>query len=505
MLDRKLEIAGDINKNFADDFSDVRNCSSSNSGDEDTNGDIHDIENLLLRRQFVSNCQEPIAHFPKAPLYLERGLGQYLYDDFGRQYLDLVSSVANVGHCNERVVKSAFKQMSTLNTTPRFLHQSIVNLADKITSSLPDELCICYFVNSGSEANDLATLLARTYTNAKDVMVIEDAFHGQTLSMRQLSAIEIRKHGGETFKKHVHVLPLPDTYRGKYQGNSNDPALGKQYADDAIKEMDKIIQNGRKISMFLAETVMSRAGKVILPPGYIKSVFNHTRKLGGICVLDAVNTGLGRLGKEGFWGFEQHDVIPDILVVGGALGNGHPISCLITTDKIAQSFTQSKSAYYNTFGGNTVSTTIALTVIQVTEDDKLQDNAETVGVFLMEELNKLKEKHTLIGDVRGSGLFIGVDLVKNDESKAPNTDKANEIAYRLKDLGILIGQVGAQDNVLSIQPPLCITIDDAKNLIEKLDQVMTEVVTEQNTDIKDLTTMFPTYKQIYPSQKNGKV
>jgi len=431
-----------------------------------------DVKDVATRRNRLIGRATQI-HYPSKPLYIGRGEGAYLYDESGERYLDLQNNVAHVGHCHPKVVKAGAEQLAVLNTNSRYLHTTIIKCAEKLTSLLPHQLQVCFFVNSGTEANDLAMRLAVEYTKHQDMVVLEHAYHGHSVAVIDISPYKF-DHYPDGKKDYVHVVPQPDCYRGKFQGDVEDPELGEKYADEAIRIMDEAVSKGREIGMFIAESMISCGGQMLMPRGYLKKVYSHVRKLGGICVADEVQTGFGRSGKHGYWGFERHDVVPDIIAIGKPFGNGHPVSVVVTTQEIAEAFEKTGVAYFNTFGGNPVSMAIALSVMEVIEDEKLQDNAETVGEFCKELLNKQKDKHPLIGDIRGCGLFVGIDLVLDRDTKEPATELARQVCMNLRDHGVLISRDGPDNNVLKIKPPMVVTKDDMVFFIDQLDKCLSE-------------------------------
>jgi len=414
-------------------------------------------------------------HFPDRPLYIKYGKGTYLYDENDKPYLDLMNNVAHVGHSHPMVVKASNDQLSMLNTNSRFLHNKIIELAEKLRSTLPEKLTTCFFVNSGTEANDLSIRLARTYTKHKDIVVLDDAYHGHSVAVIDISPYKFKPLGEDGQQDFIHVLPRPDSYRGKFRGDNSDPTIGEAYASDAIDIMNEAVKKGRKIGMFIAESMMSCGGQIIFPPGYLKKIYSHVHKLGGICAADEVQVGFGRIGKAGYWAFELQGVTPDIVTIGKPFGNGHPVSCVITTDEVAKAFADTKVAYFNTFGGNPVSMAIALSVMTVIEDENLQENAEVVGNYILEELKKIKETNSLIGDVRGVGLFVGIEFVKDRETKEPATDIAKLVSNRLREEGVLISRDGPDNNVLKIKPPMVITKSDVDVFIKKLEHILLQI------------------------------
>jgi 4-aminobutyrate aminotransferase-like enzyme len=329
---------------------------------------------------------------------------------------------------------------------------------------------VFFFVCSGSEANDLALRLARTHTRRRDTIVIEGAYHGNLTSLIEISPYKFDGPGGEGAPPHVKKVPLPDVYRGPYK--SGDPEAGVKYARHVERAIEEIKKEGRLPSAFICESFMSSAGVIEFPPGYLQNAFRHARSSGAICIADEVQVGFGRLGTH-FWGFETQGVVPDIVTTGKPIGNGHPLAAVVTTPEVAASF-KTGMEYFNTFGGNPVSCAVGLAVLDVLEKENLQTNAFEVGRFLRSGLEELKERHPLIGDIRGSGLFFGVELVLNRLTLEPAAAEAAYIVERMKDKGILISTEGPFHNVLKIRPPMVFEKADAVRLINVLNEVLTE-------------------------------
>jgi 4-aminobutyrate aminotransferase-like enzyme len=369
---------------------------------------------------------------------------QYLFDDEGRRYLDAYNNVAHVGHCHPRVVAAALEQMRTLNTNTRYLHDLIVRYAEQLTATLPEPLRVCYFVNSGSEANELALRLARAHTKARDLIVLEHAYHGNTTTLIDISPYKHDGPGGSGPPAWVHKAPLNDS----------------QKVNDAVARLKT---EGKKLCGFIAESMPSVAGQIVLPTDYLKESYEAVRGAGGVCIADEVQTGYGRIGTH-FWAFEHYSVIPDIVALGKPIGNGHPIGAVITTPEIAESFDNGME-FFSTFGGNTVSCAIGLAVLQAVQEEKLQQHALTVGDHLLAGLRELQRSHEMIADVRGSGLFIGVELVKDGK---PATREADDIVNHLRDEGILLGTDGPNHNVIKLRPPMPFSHADADLLLAVL-------------------------------------
>jgi 4-aminobutyrate aminotransferase-like enzyme len=380
-------------------------------------------------------------------LEIVSGTGAYLFDRTGGKYLDLVNNVAHLGHSHPRVVAAAHKQMLTLNTNTRYYNQNAIEYARALAGTLPDPLSVVFFVNSGSEANDLALRLAQTHTKAKGMMVLEHAYHGHITSIIDISPYKFNGPGGEGCPDHVRVAPIPDAYKGIHRGEGS----GDKYAADfasALKTLDQ------PLCAFISESIVSSGGQVPLAPGFLKQAFATTRAAGGLCISDEVQIGMGRMGKT-FWGFELHDVVPDIVSMGKPIGSGHPLAAVVTTPEIANSFITGME-YFNTFGGNPVSAAIGQTVLDVIVDESLQRNALTVGNYLMDGVRELGNSIEYIGDVRGSGLFIGVEFVTDRQTQAPGTQITKDLIEFARENGVFLSSDGPADNVLKIKPPMII-------------------------------------------------
>ncbi|KAM9426188.1 ethanolamine-phosphate phospho-lyase [Pholidichthys leucotaenia] len=429
-------------------------------------------ETIDLRKKYIGpSCQ---IFFSRDPIKIVRAKGQYMYDEQGQRYLDCINNVAHVGHCHPDVVKAGAQQMEQLNTNSRFLHDNLVAYAEKLQATLPDKLGVCYFVNSGSEANDLALQLAQQYTGHKDIITLENAYHGHVSSLIDISPYKFHQMSDFKQRPFVHVAPSPDVYRGKYRADHPDPATA--YADEVKAIIDKAHKKGGKIAAFIAESLQSCGGQVIPPAGFFQQVAQHVHKAGGVFIADEVQVGFGRVGSH-FWAFQLQgeDFVPDIVTMGKPIANGHPMSCVITTKEIAEAFMSSGMEYFNTFGGNPVSCAISLAVLDVIEKEDLQGNALCVGGYLTSMLEKQKEKHPLIGDVRGCGLFVGVELVKDRLKLTPAIAEAQEVIYRLKKEHILLSADGPHRNVLKFKPPMCFTTEDVDLVMEKMDLILTDL------------------------------
>jgi 4-aminobutyrate aminotransferase-like enzyme len=395
---------------------------------------------------------------------------QYLYDETGRRCLDAFNNVPHVGHCHPRVVKAGQEQMSLLNTNTRYLHDLVNRYAEKLCALLPEPLRVCYFLNSASEANELALRLARSHTGARDMIVLEGAYHGHTTGLIDISPYKHGGPGGSGAPGWVHTALIPDGFRGPYK--YGDPGIAEKYAAHVGEIIAGLSARHIALSGFIAESCPSVAGQVFLPKGYLEIVYSLVRKSGGVCIADEVQTGFGRIGTH-FWGFESQGVIPDIVVLGKPIGNGHPLAAVITTPDIAASFANGME-FFSTFGGNTVSCAIGLAVLETVLEEKLQQHALIIGNRLLVGLNSLKNKFPLIGDVRGSGLFIGIELVKDVQTLEPAAEETAFIVNRLREQGILVGTDGLSHNVIKIRPPMPFSDSDADLLLAGLGNILEE-------------------------------
>ena len=402
------------------------------------------------------------------PLHIVRGERQFLFDTQGQAYLDCVNNVCHVGHCHPRVVEAAREQMALLNTNTRYLHESIVQYAQRLSATLPGDLEVCFFVCSGSEANELALRLARTATGRRDVVVIDSAYHGNSGGMVELSPYKFNGSGGGGKPDHVHVAPTPDPYRGPWR--YGDPDAGERYADGVAEQLTGASAAGRPAAAFFAESVPGCAGQIVPPEGYLRSAFEHTRAAGAVCVADEVQVGFGRVGTH-WWGFEVQGAVPDIVTLGKPIGNGHPLGAVVTTRAIADAFDNGME-YFNTFGGNPVSCAIGLAVLDVIEVEGLMENARVVGERFQDGLRELAASHPIIGDVRGLGLFIGAELVRDPETREPATEEASAIVNEMRERGILLSTDGPFENVIKIKPPLVFTAEDADRVVGELGAVL---------------------------------
>lgn len=422
-------------------------------------------EVLALRRQFLNPA---VFLYYKKPIMLVEGAMQYVWDDAGKRYLDGIGGIVtvSVGHCHPHVVAAANKQNETLqHSTTIYLHPNVALYAEKLASKMPGDLKVCYFVNSGSEANDLALLMARAATGNYDVIALRNGYHGGNTSGMGLTAHSAWKYNvPHSFGVHHALAPYP--YRGPF--GYDDPDAGKKYAHD-VKDLIDTATPG-KVAAFIAESIQGVGGFVEFPDGYLKQTYDYIRAAGGVCIADEVQTGFGRLGTH-FWGFEAHGVIPDIVTMAKGIGNGFPLGAVVTTPRVAQSLLA--KVHFNTFGGNPVACATGKAVLEVIEKENLQANALKIGKIISSGFNKLKQKHKIIGDIRGKGLLLGIELVKDRVTKEPASAECAQVLEIARDLGLLIGKGGLWGQTIRFAPPMCITRADAEFALAVFDEAFT--------------------------------
>src|SRR3954469_14125641 len=421
-------------------------------------------EVLRLRTQFLN---PGIFIYYKKPIMLVEGRMQYVWDEHGRRYLDALGGIVtvSVGHCHPDVVEAARKQNEILqHSTTIYLHPNLAEYAEKLASKMPGDLKVCYFVNSGSEANDLALLMARAYTGNYDMIALRNSYHGGNVSGMGLTAHSTWKFNvPHSFG--VHHAAVPDPYRGPY--GRNDPDAGKKYAAD-VKQLIDFASPGQ-VAGFIAESIQGVGGVLVFPDGYLKHVYEHVRSAGGVCIADEVQAGFGRTGTH-FWGFETQGVIPDIVTMAKGIGNGAPLAAVVTTPKIAAMLTQ--KVHFNTFGGNPVVSAIGKAVLEVIEQENLQANSLQLGEYILAGLEKLKEKYPVIGDVRGRGLMLGIEFVKDRATKEPGKEACAQVVENARELGLLLGKGGLWGQTIRFAPPMCITQADSDFLLGVLDEAI---------------------------------
>ena len=418
---------------------------------------------LELRKKYLSPS---LSLSYDKPLHIVRAKGQFLYDSKGDRYLDAVNNIQHVGHCHPKVVSAASEQHGILNTNTRYLDETVINYAKDLTNYLPNGLTTCFFTNSGSESNDLALRLARTATDSKETIVLDGAYHGHVSSLIDISPYKHNSKGGSGPPSYVHTLPMPDSYRGKYRG---DEAL-TGYIDELKNILYSIKKNGKNISAFVVESIMGCGGQLILPDGFLERAFELVRDEGGVCIADEVQIGFGRVGSK-FWGFETANVQPDIVTMGKSMGNGHPLSVVVTKKQIADKFNNGME-YFNSFGGNPVSCAVGKAVLNVIEDEKLQQNAHKVGEYLLEKLKQIQGEFPLIGQVRGMGLFIGIELIKEKSKLIPAHAEAEKVVNEMMRKRILLSTDGPDHNVIKIKPPMVFSTENADELVLNLSEVL---------------------------------
>jgi 4-aminobutyrate aminotransferase-like enzyme/Ser/Thr protein kinase RdoA (MazF antagonist) len=430
---------------------------------------LSDEEILNQRRQHLGRS---LSVSYRRPIHMVRGSMQYLYDADGRRYLDTVNNVPHVGHQHPRVVRAACRQAAVLNTNTRYLHEEIVGFARELCATLPPQLSVCHFVNSGSEANELALRMARAFTGRRDMVVVAAGYHGNTTGCIDISSYKFNGPGGSGAPAHVQVVAMPDPYRGRFR--EDDPAAGWKYADLVGEAVGRIRRAGRGVAGFICESILSCGGQIVPPPGYLARAFRHVREAGGVCIADEVQVGFGRVG-DAFWAFELQGegAAPDILTLGKPIGNGHPLGAVVTTPAIAAAFANGME-YFNTFGGNPVSCAVGREVLRIIREENLQAHALRMGRRLLDGLRELQREYPVIGDVRGHGLFLGFELVTDPARRIPAPAHAAYLANRMRELGILMSTDGPDHNVIKIKPPLPFDDGDAAFLLDTLRRVLRE-------------------------------
>lgn len=422
-----------------------------------------DKSSLLVKRKNQLGFNLSLSY--KQPIHAVNAYKQFIYDNAAQGYLDMYNNVPHVGHSHPKVVKAVQDQVGLLNTNTRYLHENIIRYSEKLLAKFPAYLDVCYFVNSASEANELALRLARTHTGRKDILVNENAYHGHTSTLIDISPYKHKGPGGQGPPAWLHTAEAADDYRGRYK--RMDENCGLHYAN----EVKTLIKN-KEIAAYISETYQSVGGQLIPPKGYTKSTYAIVKENGGVNIADEVQTGFGRLGSA-WWGFEAQDANPDIVVLGKPIANGMPLGAVVTTREIAESFDNGME-FFSTFGGNPVSCAAGEAVLDVMTDEGLMENAHTLGLEFKTQLLALKDEYELIGDVRAQGFFIGIELVRNKTSLEPASTEANYIVNRLKENFILAGVDGPFHNVIKLRPIMCCDMNDFNFLIQKLELILQE-------------------------------
>ncbi|MDH3545580.1 MAG: aminotransferase class III-fold pyridoxal phosphate-dependent enzyme [Gammaproteobacteria bacterium] len=399
--------------------------------------------------------------FYNNPVHLVRGEGVWLYDADGNKYLDMYNNVPHVGHCHPRVVEALTHQIGTLNTHTRYLHENVLNYAERLTALMPDELSVAMFSCTGSEANELALRIARSCSDGTGIIVVDNAYHGNTYALAQVSTSYA---SAEDKPANVETVPPPDTFRGQYR----DVDATERYVTHIEIAIEKLRTNGIKPAAFMIDTIDSSNGVLDVPNGYLKRAAEVIRGAGGLFIADEVQPGFGRTGRN-FWGFEADDFVPDIVTMGKPMGNGHPLAATVTRTDLIERFAE-KTRYFNTFGGNPVSAAAGNAVLDVIENEGLQANAFDVGRHLRDGLLGLADRYKTIADVRGSGLFLGVDLATDRDTRAPASALATAIVNDLRERGVLTNTIGAHANILKLRPPMVLSKADADYFLDIFEQ-----------------------------------
>jgi 4-aminobutyrate aminotransferase-like enzyme/Ser/Thr protein kinase RdoA (MazF antagonist) len=415
------------------------------------------------RRRVLADVQE---HYYDEPPMIVRGWRQYLVDSDARVYLDSVNNVTSIGHAHPRLTEAVAAQWRTLNTNSRFHYPAITEYAERIVETLPDGLDAVFLVNSGSEAVDLALRIARACTDRADVLAVREAYHGWTfLSDAVSTSVADNPQALETRPDWVHTLDAPNSYRGRHRGPD-----AHRYAEEAVAEIERLARAGTPVGAFIAEAFYGNAGGIALPDGYLPAVYAAVRAHGGLAVADEVQVGYGRLGSW-FWGFEQQGAVPDVVAVAKAIGNGQPLGAVITSHELADRY-RSQGYFFSSAGGSPVSCVAGLAVLDVIRDEGLQENARQVGDHFRRRLERLAERHPLIGAVHGSGLYLGAELVRDPSTLEPAAEETAAICERMRDLGVIIQPTSDRLCVLKIKPPLCVTTEDVDAFVDALDVVL---------------------------------
>ncbi len=403
------------------------------------------------------------------PLQIVRGYQQYLYNADGHRFIDAYNNVAHVGHCHPRVVNAVAEQLSVLNTNTRYLQEQLSRYAEALVAMLPDPLRVCYFTASGSEANELALRLARAYTGARDLIVMDHAYHGHTTTLIDISPYKHNGPGGAGAPDWVHTSPIPDVYRNR--DVEGPPAAW--FASQVGEVIHRVRSTERGLCGYIAETCPSVGGQIMPPQGFLRDVYARVRDAGGVCIADEVQTGFGRIGTH-FWAFEAQDVVPDIVVLGKPMANGYPMGAVVTTRAIADRFDNGME-FFSTFGGSSAACVAALATLDVTREERLQQRALAVGNDLAGALRTLGAEHEVVGDVRGSGLFLGVELVRDRDTRAPAPAEARFVVTRMRARGVLAGTDGPHHNVIKLRGPMCLSSDDAARIAHAMNEALREL------------------------------
>ena len=418
-------------------------------------------ESLLARRKKLLGPAYSL--FYRNPLHIVRGEGVWLYDADGRRYLDMYNNVPHVGHCHPKVVEAIATQSSMLNTHTRYLHELVLDYAERLTGTLPDGLDVAMFSCTGTEANELALRIARAVTGGAGFVVTDFSYHGNSQAVSEITT----EYGTpDTLPPHVVAVPAPDVYRGVYRGED----AAERYASHVSEAIQTLQSRGIAPAALMLDTIISSDGVVAVPPGYLTHAARAIRAAGGLFIADEVQPGFGRTG-ECFWGFELDNAVPDIVTMGKPMGNGYPVAATVTRSDIAEAFAR-QTRYFNTFGGNPVAAAAGLAVLDVIAAEELQQNALEIGRHLSEGLERLAGSHEQLGDVRGTGLFLAVELVDDRDSRNPAADYADRVVEALRDEGVLTNTIGRHDNILKLRPPMVISRQNADMFLAILARVL---------------------------------
>jgi 4-aminobutyrate aminotransferase-like enzyme len=427
-------------------------------------GNQPSLPSKLSRRQAYSGAALSLSY--SQPIEMVQSAFQYMYDSEGNTFLDAYNNIMLSGHCHPKVVTAGQRTMAKLNTNTRYIYEEYLGYSEKLLAKFPAHLNKVFFVNSGSAASDLAIRMAMTYTGKKKIMVVEHGYHGNTRTGIDISHYKYSNASGQAKQDYILETPLPKVFNS---GFAKESEVARHFGQLALGQ---IRANQAAIAAFIAEPIVGCGGQVPLAAGYLKEVYKGIREQGGICISDEVQVGFGRLG-DFFWGYERHDVVPDMVILGKPMGNGHPIGAVVTTSEIAESFNNGVE-FFSSFGGNPVSCAIGSAVLDVIEEERLQQHAKEVGDHLMGLLHELKKEFREIADVRGSGLFLGVEML--DSNGQPHTALAGVIKNKLRESHILVGTDGPFDSVLKIKPPLSFTLSDAEELVRAIRLILRNVV-----------------------------
>lgn len=419
---------------------------------------LNPVKTLLERRQRLLG--KAYRLFYDDPVHIVRGEGVWLFDADGKRYLDVYNNVPHVGHCHPRVVEAIHRQAQTLNTHTRYLHETVLDYADRLTKLFPAALDIAMFACTGTEANELALRLARAATGNDGMIVTEHAYHGNSWAVAQITSCYTK---AELRGDNIVTVPTPDMYRGLY---ARDTAAADKFAACVQDAIETLARNGHRPAALIVDTVFANEGLPDVPGGYLKKAADFVRRSGGLFIADEVQPGFGRLGSH-YWGFERHGVVPDIVTLGKPMANGYPVSAVVTTQAVTDAFART-AHYFNTFAGTPVACAAALAVLEVIDEQDLVRKALKTGDYLIDQLKALAADHDMIGDVRGSGLFIGIEMVRDRDSLEPATEETARIVNLLRERGVLINSTGLHDNVLKIRPPMVFTEEHAALLLRKL-------------------------------------